>query len=152
MQKKGGYQMKIIDFELKGNVVRFTLGADDCDDYWGDDWDDVPYEHNAGPVYDEFVTGYATIYFPFSYEVMAPESDWHYRQNSPFCKKDFKDRKAPCLVAVQRNSDFNCYEEHCYSIDALRNDSKKFYFGDKMEPGEYRFTGLVAVWDDQFNE
>lgn len=85
--------MKIIDFELKGNVVRFALGADNCNDYWGDDWDDVPYEHNAGPVYDEFITGYATIYFSFSYEVMAPESDWHYRQNSPFCKKDFKDKK-----------------------------------------------------------
>ena len=47
--------MKIIDFDKKGNVVRFYLGKDDLNDYWGDDWNDVPYEHNAGTVYDEFI-------------------------------------------------------------------------------------------------
>ena len=31
--------MKIIDFDEKGNVVRFYLGDDNCEDYWGDDWD-----------------------------------------------------------------------------------------------------------------
>lgn len=29
--------MKIIDFERKGNIVRFFLGADDRFNYWGDD-------------------------------------------------------------------------------------------------------------------
>jgi len=140
--------MKIIDFELKGNVVRFALGADDCNDYWGDDWDDAPYEHNAGSVYERFVKGYATIYFPFSYEVMEPSSDWHYSGCSPFCKEDFINRKAPCVVAVQRKSDPNYWEDHCYSADALRDDAKKFYFGDKIEPGEYKFTGQAVVWED----
>ena len=44
--------MKIIDFEIKGNQVKFYLGSDNCDNYWGDDWDDKPYEHNAGEPYD----------------------------------------------------------------------------------------------------
>ena len=57
--------MKIIDFERKGNVVRFFLGADDCFDYWGDDWDDAPYDCNAGTVYSRFVTGRKDVSFPF---------------------------------------------------------------------------------------
>ena len=47
--------MKIIDFDKKGNVVRFYLGEDVCNDYWGDDWNDAPYEHNAGTVYNRYV-------------------------------------------------------------------------------------------------
>ena len=43
--------MKIIDFECTGNVVRFYLGKDNEKDYHGDDWNDTPYECNAGTVY-----------------------------------------------------------------------------------------------------
>ena len=42
--------MKIIDFDKKGNVVRFYLGPTNKNDYWGDDWSDKPYEENAGSV------------------------------------------------------------------------------------------------------
>ena len=34
--------MKLLDLERKGNVVRFFLGADDLEKWWGDDWDDAP--------------------------------------------------------------------------------------------------------------
>ncbi|MCR2051054.1 hypothetical protein NSB25_27950 [Acetatifactor muris] len=37
--------MKIIDWERKGNVVRFALGKDGLDDWDGDDWYKTPYEH-----------------------------------------------------------------------------------------------------------
>ena len=53
--------MKIIDWEAKGNVVRYFLGADDLESWYGDDWDDVPYEHNAEQVYDQFVKGYMDV-------------------------------------------------------------------------------------------
>ena len=64
--------MKIIDFEKKGNLVRFWLGDDNCTDYWGDDWDDAPYDCNAGTVYDEFIKGYKDICFPFDWIVVEP--------------------------------------------------------------------------------
>lgn len=36
---------KIIDFERNGNIVRFYLGdVNNSNGYYGDDWDDVPYE------------------------------------------------------------------------------------------------------------
>ena len=57
---------KIIDFERKGNVVRFYLiKVDRNDDYYGDDWDDTPYEHNAGSVYDSFVNKIVDVFFPY---------------------------------------------------------------------------------------
>ncbi len=130
--------MKIIDFEVKGNVVRFALGADDCYNYWGDDWDDAPYEHNAGEVYSEYVQDYCTIMFPFNFTVLTPEDDYHYNGCSPFCKEDFKKRKAPCVIAIElkdNDYDWNIY----YSKDALRDDIIKFYFEDKMNPGIYTY-------------
>ena len=79
--------MKIIDFKKKGNVVRFYLGEETpdwgwtrsdytrngttpdwlkpSDRYYGDDWDDRPYEHNAGQVYEEFIKGYKDVAFDF---------------------------------------------------------------------------------------
>ena len=125
--------MKIIDFETKGNVVRFALGADDCDDYWGDDWDDRPYEHNAGEVYSEYIEDYATIMFPFDYTVLTPKDDWTYQNNSPFCKEDFKERKAPCVVVSYNEDDWDAR----YSKEALNSNALKFYFEDGLTPGTY---------------
>lgn len=124
--------MKIIDFETKGNVIRFALGADDCNDYWGDDWDNVPYEHNAGSVYDEYICATTELYVPFNFSVCVPADDWHYRGNSPFSKKDFKNGIAPCLV-IDVSPDCNT----CYSHAALKKDSIKFYFNLSMNPGTY---------------
>jgi hypothetical protein len=63
--------MQIIDFKRKGNVVRFYLG-DATVHYWGDDWNDRPYEHNAGQVYEEFIKGYKDIAFDFDDLVLEP--------------------------------------------------------------------------------
>ena len=132
--------MKIIDFEVKGNVVRFHLGEDDCFDYWGDDWDDRPYEHNAGAVYQQYFTGYADFYVNINLDVLTPESDWHYNGNSPFSKEDFKNRKTPCVVIP-----FDFDWDSCYSISALSDNSLKFYFGDKIEPGEYYINSNCEI-------
>ena len=124
--------MKIIDFESKGNVIRFYLGEDDCFDYWGDDWNDYPYEHNAGIVYERYCCGFADFYVDLNLNVCTPDTDWHYSGNSPFCKEDFKNKKAPCVV-IPYESGWNA----CYSIWALSNDAFKFYFEDEMKPGKY---------------
>ena len=125
---------KIIDFETKGNVIRFYLGADNCNDYWGDDWDDTPYEHNAGEVYDRFVVGHADIYVDMDLTVYTPDSDWHYQNNSPFCKEDFKNHKAPCIIIAHSESWGSCYRHELGNRNAA-----KFYFEDRMEPGKYFF-------------
>ena len=121
--------MKIIDFAKKGNVVRFYLGEDSLTDWYGDDWDDCPYEHNAGRVYDQYVAGHLDMTFPFEFLVLEPCDGY---LNSGYCKDDMIARKVPCIIAVPGElaekswwDDFN----HWSGADGV----KRFYFGDQME-------------------
>lgn len=138
--------MKIIDFGKKGNVVRFYLGADDCNDYYGDDWDDTPYEHNAGPVYDEFVEDYVDVVFPFGWSVMEPQDDWHYRGNSPYCKDDMKERMCPCVIAVKPELANDAWDDS-YSCWATADNHGvvKYFFGDHMEAPEKHLVVIENV-------
>lgn len=134
--------MKVIDFEKKGNVIRLYLGADDCGDYFGDDWDDMPYEHNAGIVYGEYVEKEAELAFPLEYDVYEPADDWNYQGNSPFCKDDFKQRKAPCLIIVK-----NPGYDACYSR-LLGSDTKeivKIFYEDEIEKLCKKLAGFGAI-------
>ena len=89
--------MKIIDFERKGNLVRFYLGDDDLAEWWGDDWNDTPYEHNAERVYDEYIKGYCDMMFPFDDLVLEPCCG---TCNSGWCKDDMVAQKVPCIIQV----------------------------------------------------
>ena len=123
--------MKIIDFARKGNVVRFFLGADDLKDWHGDDWNDTPYEHNAGEVYDEFVSGHIDIAFAFDKLVLEP-CDGVY--NSDYCKDDMKARKVPCLIVVPAElAADSWYDDFAHWVGAAV--VLKFYFGDMMTEG-----------------
>lgn len=124
--------MKIIDFERKGNVVRFFLGADDCFDYWGDDWDDAPYDYNAGQVYDRYVTGHKDVYFAFDSLVLEPESN---RYNSRCTKEDMKKRKIPCIIVVPKEIHEDTWNDS-FSQFVGADGIQRFYFGDPMEPDE----------------
>lgn len=124
--------MKIIDFEKKGNVVRFYLGKDDLNDYGGDDWNDVPYEHNAEKVYDEYISGTIDVAFPFVYTIVEPADDWHYNFNSPFCKDDMKAEKVPCLIIVPL-TDSSFIDNKAFSYYVGSNTITKIYFNDRVE-------------------
>ena len=108
--------MKIIDYAKKGNLVRFYLGKDDCNNYYGDDWDDAPYNCNAGIVYDEFVIGIWDICFNFNCIVLEPYLD------STLTKNDFKEKKIPCLRIMFDNSD-----------QYKNNTGVDIYFNDTIE-------------------
>lgn len=147
--------MKIIDFSKKGNVVRFYLGEKtegwgwtnkdykDCsgkmpdwlkpsETYYGDDWDDAPYEHNAGPVYDEFVKGHRDVAFPFDDLVLEPCDG---ESNSPYCKDDFAARKVPCIIVVPASlTGSRHWNDYNYWLG--KAGIRKFYYDDEMEPDE----------------
>lgn len=129
--------MKIIDFDKKGNLVRLYLGEDDTNDYWGDDWNDRPYEHNAGTVYGEYVSAIVDVVFPFDYIVLEPCEDWHFNMNSPYSKEDMINKYTPCIVAYKPNDDDNIWvlDNDFMKIVSMK-DSIKFYFGDPMEPSD----------------
>ena len=122
--------MKIIDFCKKGNVVRFYLGRDDLVEWWGDDWNDCPYDCNAGEVYDQYISGYRDVAFAFDDMVLEPCDGI---LNCAWCKEDMIKRMVPCIIVVPKEiadeswcgRDFNRW----VGMDGI----KKYYFGDKME-------------------
>lgn len=121
--------MKIIDFDKRGNLVRFFLGDDDCDDYHGDDWNDTPYEHNAGLVYEEYVKDYIDVVFPYDFVVAEPSEDWRFNNNSQWCKDDMKDRKVPCIIAARMDED-HWYRNNEFGYWLGKSDTVRIYFGD----------------------
>ena len=143
--------MKIIDFEKKGNVVRFYLGEKtedwgwtrsdytiNCktpdwlkpsDSYYGDDWDDRPYEHNAGQVYAEFIKGYKDIAFNFDDLVLEPCCGTY---NSSWCKDDMVARKVPCIIVVPKEVYKDSWDDS-FDIWVGADGIKKYYFGDEVE-------------------
>ena len=129
-----GYDfMKIIDFTRKGNMVKFYLGAVDLETWYGDDWNDRPYEHNAGKVYDVFVSGERIIVFGWDDVVLEP-SDGH--NNSPYTKEDMIKRKVPCICVLQSKyldeyEDYWAFSEISGNANVIR-----FYFGDEMDPAD----------------
>ena len=145
--------MKIIDFSKKGNVVRFYLGEKTegwgwtnkdykdsngetpdwlkpSDVYYGDDWDDAPYEHNAGSVYGEFVKGHKDVAFGFDDLVLEP-CDGEF--NSQFCKDDFAARRTPCVIVVPARLAAERPWSNDYRYWVGNAEVKKYYYGDEME-------------------
>ncbi len=119
--------MQIIDFTKKGNVVRFYLG-DAGQEYWGDDWDDAPYDCNAGEVYEEYIKGYRDMTFPFDYLVLEPcDGEW----NCPYTKMDMQKRLIPCIIVVPKEKYKDTYRE-AFRDWVGADDVKKFYFGDEL--------------------
>ena len=117
--------MKIVDWETKGNLARFYLAKDETKDWGGDDWNDRPYEHNAGQVllFDEIID----VVFEYDVSVLEAHNDYHYKGNSPYSKDDFKERKAPIVI-------IDTTGEHMYYSLALANlNCTKIYMGDRVE-------------------
>ena len=112
----------VVDFQKEGNVVRFYLGKN-LEEAWGDDWNDVPYEHNAGTVYEEYYEAYMDIAWGLDYAVCEP-CDGYY--NSPFCKVDFKKRNLPVIVAKKMEK----YEFIDNFINCLTRADHKIFLGD----------------------
>lgn len=97
----------------KGQAELYAYFTDiPLSEQWGDDWDDAPYEHNAGDPYDrifgkEPYTEHNIIIVPFyvshdGYSVKLPR-DYVYC-NSPFCVRDINAGAVAWLFARDSSS------------------------------------------------
>ena len=116
--------MELIDFEKKGNVVRLYFGKNG--EQTGDDWDDAPYEHNAGIVYYDYVKSIYDMYIPFDIDVVEQANEYY--PNSPYCKNDLINRELGITIN-------NSTRDKSYPTQSL---SAKHYiipifFGDTLE-------------------
>ena len=120
---------EIIDFALKGNVIRFYLGKNG--EQWGDDWDDYPYECNAGEVYDQYVTGTVDCYIPFDCYVLEPQ-DGCWQGDSGFCKQDMVEGHTPCVIIVPASQAKGSYYDKDFKHWLGNKELIKIYFGDDI--------------------
>ena len=130
--------MKILDFECFGNIIKLYLG-ETVNGIYGDDWNDIPYEHNAGTVYDKFYTDTVEIAFPLSTSVYEPCYGY---SNSPYCKKDFLFRKVPFLLFGQLDEswEYHDYEELLEAAPTLN----KLYIGDDWNDVLVKYGNLFT--------
>lgn len=105
--------MKIIDIKTEGNVFRIYLGEDNCKP-WGDDWDDAPYEHNAGSVYDEYIIAYYDYAVDLNHVVLEPKHTS--TCNSRYSKEDMLNQKVAALAVMELNDD-----EYQWQYDTFDN-------------------------------
>lgn len=125
--------MIIIDFERKGNVVRFYLGKDDETNYKGEGWEKYPYDR-ADRVEPEFISGFTDIAFPFDAIVLEPDCGEEY---CAYTKLDMRAGIVPCIIVVPPDiSNGSQRTEFAYWSNG--KGVLKFYFGDRMNP----ITGL----------
>lgn len=138
--------MKIIDFERKGNVVRFYLGKDNATDYGGEGWDKYPYDR-AERVDEKHITGSADIAFPFDAMVLEPDCG---EECCSYSKVDMKAGIVPCIIVVPPNV-ANGSQRTQFSYWANGRGTLKFYFGDKMNHtiglSLYDFTASASSQD-----
>ncbi len=69
---------------------------------WGDDWDDVPYEYNAGPPYHDEGSNTIKI-MAYMGDFLLPCSGYI---NSPYSVEDINKGKVPWLRTFLDNFDF----------------------------------------------
>ena len=137
--------MKILDFECFGNIVKLYLG-ETVDGIYGDDWNDTPYEHNAGTVYDKFYTDTVEIAFPLSTNVYEPCFGY---DNSPYCKNDFLFRKVPFLLFGQLNDAWK-YSDFEYLLDNV-STLNKLYIGDDWDDVLVKYGKLFTILNKPTN-
>lgn len=103
-------------------------------DSWGDNWNDKPYEHNAGMVYEAYYDYYVDLVFPFDYRVLTPANDWYHFGTSPYCKNDFKQRYAPAAIICGTDVKETGSIDITYSkyLGADREHVIKLYYGDSL--------------------
>lgn len=137
--------MKILDFELFGNIVKLYLG-ETVEGIFGDDWNDTPYEHNAGCVYDKFYNKTVEIAFPLSTQVYEPCFGY---DNSPYCKNDFLFRKVPFLLFGQLNDAWK-YSDFEYLLENVPT-LNKLYIGDDWDDTVVKYGKLFTILNKPTN-
>ena len=127
-------KLKIIDFEKKGNMVKFYLGKAELKEWGGDDWDDRPYEHNAEQVYQEFIEDEVVVCFNYDDIVVEPCDGC---TNSSWCKDDMIAKKVPCIAVLEKryiseNEYMWEYENDFHKVSNNKN-AKLYYLVDIWE-------------------
>lgn len=128
----------IVDWERKGNLIRLHLGAANLKEWYGDDWDDAPYEYNAGVVYPEFETDVLDVAIPYDMIVKEPRDD---TMNSGWSKNDMRARRTPMFIIANQPEGWGGGDfQHLLADD----NATRIYMGDDPT-SVFLLPGVVRI-------
>ena len=141
--------LKVIDFQRKGNVIRFYLGkkipfwgwtkpghGKPSDTFYGSDWDVAPYRDNADPVNPQFVYGHYDIYVPFDFVVADPT--------------DYSDENGPVRISKNALVNREMPAIEIYDHPICQYSLCEFYIGDELEKiTSVGFQGSLCIPDEE---
>lgn len=122
---------KIIDWEvsadrLRGGILKLYFGDIDCEEYTGDDWNDRPYQLNAGPVYKEFTK--KILYIIFNPELYSLD-DAHELYDIDMSKNAIKNSENKLICRARYYQDAaNSILYHLGDCVSFPNDAVKEYY------------------------
>lgn len=126
---------KIIDWSCAyGNIIILYLGRANLLNWCGDDWDDAPYEHNAGSVYEYYYDRTVQLIVnPKKYSIIEAcelrtskyDAGTSESLNSDISKDDIKDGKSPMFILCPVNRD------HASKYNT-KNSSNAYYMKRKI--------------------
>lgn len=125
-------KLKVIDIKNNGNLIRFSLGDKNLKGYYGDDWNDIPYEHNADGVYTRFVKAYLDVVLPYGILYAEPKDDYRFEGNSIYSKEMFRDLGFPFAVLY---NDKDAYEGSYVTVLSNQDLESRLllYFEEKAD-------------------
>lgn len=136
----------LVDVDSCGNNVRLHFGTDvQYKKSWGDGWDDIPAEHNAGSVYDEYVDHVVTYDVDTRYVVADPMSGYFWT-NSPYSRQDYKCREVPALVVCREEAFSANYMSMAVDIEMSKDRGFVICLGDDEEKVRSRFDA-ICKWE-----
>jgi len=94
-----------VEMDMLGGeyVLTLYITKGDVENFWGDDWDDVPYEHNAGTVYDQFVDSKMLLYLnTYNYNVLR--ASYGYSSSSPYSKNMLRDEDITYMTVYNKRN------------------------------------------------
>ena len=111
------YKLCYVDSsEYTGEPMMLYFTEQELDKQWGDDWDDVPYEHNAGTPYTNDYSqpeqgvkdgvgiypkiGIMRVYITTDFDVSTPRTG---TLNSPYCVRDINKGVVP-WISIKRDN------------------------------------------------
>ena len=97
---------------IKDNIAYFT----DNEEQWGDDWDDSPYEYNAGPPYNEEGFDLLNIGFYVNAKYLEPYESFH---NKYLSVEEINAKLVPWLIP----NNIEC--EQIFAGESLKDFVKK---------------------------
>lgn len=101
---------------------------------YGDDWDDTPYEHNAGIVYGKYVDYELVIRIAYETAFLFPCDG---ADNSMWRREDMRDGTVPLFVMLDEETnavyakDWR-FDDFPYAFAIGLRDAHRFYFGDAL--------------------